>query len=90
MNRNTQNWLRAIGMVFGYISATALFIWWLVMFFKSYPKYFEYTFVVIFLGIGIFGLIKFIKDLLDEKDASEKYYRDTYPSYYKDKKEKDK
>jgi hypothetical protein len=86
MDRNTQNWLRAIGMVFGFISATALFISGLVMFFKSYPKYFEYTFVIIFVGIGIFGLIKLIKDHLDDKDASDKYWEDTYPSYYEDKK----
>jgi len=27
---------------------------------------------------------------LDDKDASDKYYREMYPSYYKDEKEKDK
>jgi putative Mn2+ efflux pump MntP len=90
MNRNTENWLKAIGMVFGFISATALFIWGLWMFFASYPKYFEYTIVIILLGIGLFGLIKFIKDHLDDKDKSDKYYREMYPSYYEDKKEKDK
>jgi putative Mn2+ efflux pump MntP len=90
MNRNTENWLKAIGMVFGFISATALFIWGLWMFFASYPKYFEYTIVIILLGIGLFGLIKLIKDHLDDKDKSDKYYREMYPSYYEDKKEKDK
>jgi hypothetical protein len=90
MNRNTQNWLRAIGMVFSCISAIGLFIWGLVMFFKYYPKSFEYTFISIFVGIGIFGIIKFIKEDLDSKDASDKYYREKYPSYYKDKKENNK
>lgn len=77
-------------MVFGFISAIALFIGGLWMFFESYPKYFEYTLIIIFVGIGLFGLIKLIKDLLDENDKSDKYYREMYPSYYKDKKEKDK
>jgi len=90
MNRNTQNWLKATGMGFGYISAIALFIGGLIIFLKSYPKYFEYTLIIIFVGIGLFGLIKFIKDHLDDKDASDKYYREMYPSYYKDEKEKDK
>jgi hypothetical protein len=85
MNRNVENWLRAAIFVIGGFGGFGISIWGLLKFYKFSPEYFQYTFVIIFVGIGLFGLIKFIKDGLDDKDASDKYWEEKYPSYYKKK-----
>ncbi len=89
MNRNTQNWLRATTFVIGGISGIGIAIWTLREFYKFSPEYFNYTAVGLFALVFLFALIKFIKDGLDDKDASDKYWEDTYPAYSKAKKEKE-
>jgi hypothetical protein len=89
MNRNTQNWLRAITYAISSLSAVSIAIWGLVEFHKFSPQYFNYTAVGLFTLLALFTIIKFIKDGLDDEDASDKYWEETYPSYSKNKKKKE-
>ena len=88
MNRNVENWLRAAIFVIGGIGGTGIAIWGLMKFYKFSPEYFNFTAVGLFSLVFLYTIIKFIKDELDLKDASEKYYREKYPSYFKDEKKK--
>ena len=88
MNRNVENWLRAAIFVIGGVGGTSISIWGLLNFYKFSPEYFNYTAVGLFGLVSLYAIIKFIKDELDLKDASDKYYRDKYPSYFKDEKKK--
>ncbi len=79
MNRNQKNWLKAIGLTIGVLGSIGLFVVGLAMFYLNYPQYFVHTFVIILGGVVLFGLIKIIKDYLDDDDAWHKYYDETYP-----------
>ncbi len=85
MNRNTQNWLRATIFVIGGGGSIGIAIWTLREFYKLSPQYFNYTAVGLFGLVCLFALIKVIKDDYDAKDASDKYWEDTYPAYSKSK-----
>ena len=61
----------------------------MIEFHKSSPEYFNYTAVGLFVLVFLFALIHFVKDNLDDKDASDKYWEETYPSYSKDKNKKE-
>ena len=89
MNRNIENWLRATIFVIGGFGGFGIAIWGLIEFHKSSPEYFNYTAVGLFVLVFLFAIIKFIKDGLDDEDASDKYWEETYPSYSKAKKEKE-
>jgi hypothetical protein len=89
MNRNTQNWLKAICLTIGVLGGMGLFVVGLAMFCMNYPQYFIRTFVIILGGMAFFGVIRLVKDGLDEEDASDKYWEETYPSYSKAKKKKE-
>ena len=88
MNRNVENWLKAAIFVIGGFGGFGISIWGLLKFYKFSPEYFNYTAVGLFGLVSLYAIIKFIKDELDLKDASDKYYRDKYPSYFKDEKKK--
>ena len=89
MNRNVENWLRATLMVIGFIGGIGGVIYTMFKLYAMFPNGFRYGVTISIILTFVLAIIKFIKDELDAKDASEKYYRDTYPSYYKNKKEKD-
>jgi hypothetical protein len=89
MNRNVENWLRAAIFVIGGIGGTSIAIWGLLKFYKFSPEYFNYTAVGLFGLVFLYTIIKFIKDGLDDKDASDKYWEETYPSYSKAKQKKE-
>jgi hypothetical protein len=89
MNRNTQNWLRATIYVIGGGGSIGIAIWGLVEFYKFTPEYFNYTAVGLLILLALFTIIKFIKDGLDDEDASDKYWEETYPSYSKAKQKKE-
>jgi hypothetical protein len=89
MNRNVENWLRAAIFVIGGFGGFGISIWGLREFYKFSPEYFSYTAVGLFGLLCLFALIQFIKDDLDAKDASDKYWEDTYPTYSKTKKKKE-
>lgn len=89
MNRNVENWLRAAIFAIGGIGGFGIAMWGLIKFYKSSPEYFNYTAVGLFALLALFTIIKFIKDGLDDEDASDKYWEDTYPTYSKTKKKKE-
>jgi hypothetical protein len=89
MNRNVENWLRAAIFVIGGIGGFGISIWGLIEFHKSSLEYFNYTAVGLFGLVFLYTIIKFIKDGLDDKDASDKYWEETYPSYSKAKQKKE-
>jgi hypothetical protein len=89
MNRNVENWLRAAIFVIGGVGGTSISIWGLLNFYKFSPEYFNYTAVGLFGLVFLYTIIKFIKDGLDDEDASDKYWEETYPSYSKAKKKKE-
>jgi len=89
MNRNVENWLRAAIFVISGIGGASITIWGLREFYKFSPEYFNYTAVGLFVLVFLFALIQFVKDDLDAKDASDKYWEETYPSYSKAKNKKE-
>jgi hypothetical protein len=89
MNRNTQNWLKAICLTIGVLSGMGLVALGLAMFYTNYPQYFIHSFVIILGGMALFGVIRLVKDGLDDEDASDKYWEETYPSYSKAKNKKE-
>jgi hypothetical protein len=88
MNRNTQNWLRATLMVGGFIGGIGGVIYTMFKLYAMFPNGFRYGATIGIILTFVLAIIKFIKDELDAKDASDKYWEEKYPSYYKDKKEK--
>jgi hypothetical protein len=80
MNRNLENWLRATIFVISGFGGTGITIWGLREFYKFSPKYFNFTAVGLFSLVFLYAIIKFIKDELDAKDASDKYWNEK-PEY---------
>jgi uncharacterized membrane protein YuzA (DUF378 family) len=89
MNRNTQNWLRATIYVIGGISGLLAFLLGVRAFYNYSQTYFNYTLIGLFGLVCLFALIAFIKEEFDARDASDKYWEETYPSYSKAKKKKE-
>jgi hypothetical protein len=89
MNRNQKNWLKAICLTIGVLGGMGLFVVGLAMFYFNYPQYFIHTFVIIFGGMALFGVIRLVKDGLDDEDNWNKYYDETYPEKPKNKKKKE-
>jgi len=87
MNKNQKNWLKATCLTIGVLGGMGLFVVGLAMFYLNYPQYFIHTFVIILGGVVLFGLIKIIKDHLDDDDAWDEYYEKTYPTQARKEKE---
>jgi hypothetical protein len=87
MNRNTQNWLKAICLTIGVLSGMGLVALGLAMFYTNYPQYFIHSFVIILGGMALFGVIRLVKDGLDDEDNWDEYYDKTYPTQAKKEKE---
>ncbi len=79
MNRNTQNWLRATIYVIGGISGLLAFLLGVRAFYTYSHTYFNYTLIGLFGLVCLFALIAFIKEEFDARDASDKYWEETYP-----------
>jgi hypothetical protein len=89
MNRNQKNWLKAFCLTIGVLGGMGLFVVGLAMFYFNYPQYFIHTFVIIFGGMALFGVIRLVKDGLDDEDNWNEYYDKTYPQKPKTKKKKE-
>ena len=89
MNRNQKNWLKAICITIGVLGGIGLFVVGLAMFYMNYPQYFIHSFAIIFSGMALFGVIRLVKDGLDDEDNWNKYYDETYPEKPKNKKKKE-
>jgi hypothetical protein len=89
MNRNVENWLRATLMVGGFIGGITLVLYSGFKLCTHYPTEFRWGAAIIILLTFVYAIIYFIKEELDAKDASDKYWEDTYPSYSKTKKKKE-
>ena len=88
MNRNVENWLRATLMVGSFIGGIALVLYGSFKLYTHYPTEFRWGATIGIILTFVYAIIYFIKEELDAKDASDKYWEEKYPSYYKDKKEK--
>ena len=89
MNRNVENWLRATLMVGGFIGGITLVLYSGFKLCTHYPTEFRWGAAISILLTFVYAIIYFIKEELDAKDASDKYWEDTYPSYSKTKKKKE-
>jgi hypothetical protein len=89
MNRNVENWLRATLMVGGFIGGIGGVIYTMFKLYAMFPNGFRYGATISILLTFVYAIIYFIKEELDAKDASDKYWEDTYPSYSKTKKKKE-
>ena len=87
MNRNVENWLRATLMVGSFIGGIALVLYGSFKLYTHYPTEFRWGATIGIILTFVLAIIKFIKDELDAKDASDKYWEEKYPSYYKKKKD---
>ncbi len=79
MNKNQKNWLKATCLTIGVLGGMGLFVVGLAMFYFNYPQYFVHTFVIILGGMAFFGVVRLVKDGLDDEDNWNKYYDETYP-----------
>jgi hypothetical protein len=76
-------------MVGGFIGGITLVLYSGFKLCTHYPTEFRWGAAISILLTFVYAIIYFIKEELDAKDASDKYWEDTYPSYSKTKKKKE-